>query len=148
MAKLFKGCVILPAVQAMLDTWALGRYNRSDYHITLMSAAETKKVNPVLDDTVFATYDVGVGQQTKGGATARYIVVLSPDGQKFRKKYGLPPKDFHITLSDEDIHGVAKNLSTLVTVGQSSLCVLFQRYVTQEGPFPRRLFHLSSSTST
>lgn len=70
------------------------------YHLTLFSKAEIREhhlcINqlPVIDEEEEDLLDVGVGRSN--GET--FKVMLWPRGDHLRRKYALPPKDFHITL--------------------------------------------------
>ena len=42
------------------------------------------------------------------------MVVVWNDGNKWRKSVGLPAKQFHVTLSEADDHGVDKGILSLI----------------------------------
>ena len=61
--------------------------------------------------------DLGVGRTsspTDRTSRATYHVIAWPGGDVLRAEVGLPPKDFHITLSDVDVHDAGKGHDTLV----------------------------------
>lgn len=42
-----------------------------------------------------------------------FLIISWPHGQIYRKKLGLEPKDFHVTLSKVDRHGISKDVTTI-----------------------------------
>lgn len=54
-----------------------------------------------------------------------YLIVSWPHGQIYRKKLGLEPKDFHITLSKVDRHDIRKDVTT-TKGGYSALVKMFE----------------------
>mmetsp|Transcript_116983 Transcript_116983/g.303290 ORF Transcript_116983/g.303290 Transcript_116983/m.303290 type:complete len:1405 (-) Transcript_116983:112-4326(-) len=58
---------------------------------------------------------VGVGRARDEGSEAAFVAVAWPAGAAVRRKLGLDPLDFHITLgfSSHDIHGRSKGVSTV-----------------------------------
>jgi atypical dual specificity phosphatase len=94
------------------------------YHITLLTKQELKLISPekisaIKPDTshVFA---LGVGG--KPSSRVYWIVIIWAAGQQIRKRLGLSPKHFHITLSSDDIHEIDKGIaSLLVPISPGSL---------------------------
>lgn len=87
----------------------------NDFHLTVITPQEFKEIKSTFElpdsKRTPSIYDLGIGRQTKNGESCHYIVIYSVDLQNLRKKYGLPNKDFHITIgfSDQDIHDVSKS---------------------------------------
>jgi len=99
--------------QALLS----GLKTRGEYHITIINAEEIASLPP---DTFEkdTRYEItgepiqrGLGKAEQGKDVVYFIVVDWPEAQKFRAQFGLPPRDFHITMgfSNKDIHNVRKN---------------------------------------
>ncbi|KAF0973492.1 hypothetical protein FDP41_008196 [Naegleria fowleri] len=59
---------------------------------------------------------LGIGRQAKGSDETLFLVVEWPSANSFLQKVNATTRDFHITLGfkDKDIHGVAKNYTTLL----------------------------------
>ena len=59
---------------------------------------------------------LGLGRERDAGITCFFLVCLYPRAAALRKKLGLPPKDFHITLgfSERDIHDCSKGVQSLL----------------------------------
>lgn len=58
----------------------------------------------------------GLGKVSKDDKEAYFLVVTCDEAQRLRAQYGLDNKDFHITVGfrNSDIHGIPKDISTLV----------------------------------
>lgn len=88
------------------------------YHITLLTKEEYRSKQ--LDDAlptipVDQLYFLGLGGAEENSHMPVYwVVCIWLAGAAWRKALGLPPKDFHITLTDNDVHNVAKNASSLL----------------------------------
>lgn len=92
------------------------------YHITLLTKDELRQVTTDSSDKVDDIYDsaaridtkqifsLGLGGDPKGVC---WVVIIWNAGNIFRKKYGLPSKQFHITLSETDNHSLDKSLHSL-----------------------------------
>ncbi|KAG5643552.1 hypothetical protein DXG03_000693 [Asterophora parasitica] len=85
------------------------------YHITLLSKAELKtiptdKYQSLQADTRHI-HCAGVGGNANSGIL--FAVIIWAAGQQIRKQLGLPPKNFHITLSSRDDHDIDKGLDAL-----------------------------------
>ncbi|KAH6911163.1 ATP dependent DNA ligase [Coprinopsis sp. MPI-PUGE-AT-0042] len=91
--------------------------NRSmAYHITFLTKDELRCIpnNKVIDlapDTRHV-HAAGIGGNPQAGVF--YVVVIWAAGQQLRKQLGLPPKHFHITLSDKDEHEMDKGVKSLL----------------------------------
>lgn len=86
------------------------------YHITLLSKAESRglpqeRIMSLREDTrhVFAA---GVGGNMSTGVY--FVVIVWAAGQQLRRQLGLPPKQFHITLSANDDHDMDKGIDSLL----------------------------------
>lgn len=89
------------------------------YHTTVIRPQETKAVQglekfPESFDMDF----VGLGRvdSDDGKNEAWFLVVNSPDAQKFRESVGLPPHDLHVTLAflGKDVHNKSKGQESLI----------------------------------
>ncbi|EAU92461.1 ATP dependent DNA ligase [Coprinopsis cinerea okayama7 len=86
------------------------------YHVTLLTKEELKLVAPenlasIKPDTRHVHF-VGLGGNKS--SEVFFVVVIWAAGQQIRKQLGLPPKDFHVTLSDRDDHSMDKSLHSLL----------------------------------
>lgn len=90
---------------------------RTPHHITLLSKEELRNLPPDSDaaslkaDTT-QLFDLGVGANLK--TSVLFVVVIWVHGQQIRKRLGLPPKQFHITLSGTDVHNIDKGIDSLL----------------------------------
>jgi atypical dual specificity phosphatase len=92
------------------------------YHITLLTKDELRQLTTNLSNKIYDLYEnatgidtrhifsLGLGGDPKGVC---WVVIIWNAGNIFRKKYGLPSKQFHITLSNNDDHSVDKSLYSL-----------------------------------
>ncbi|KAF8899319.1 hypothetical protein BD779DRAFT_1465255 [Infundibulicybe gibba] len=89
---------------------------RKAYHITLISKAELKELGGVntekLKVDTDSVFSAGVGSKSKTGVY--FVVIVWAAGQQLRKQFGLPPKHFHITLSNHDDHTMDKGIDSLL----------------------------------
>ncbi|RDX50518.1 ATP dependent DNA ligase [Lentinus brumalis] len=98
----------------------------SSFHITVITKdelrnASIKEAIPSLKDidTHFIHF-AGVGGSVKHGVS--YVVIVWAAGQTLRKRVGLKPKNFHVTLSVRDEHALHKGVdSVLPGLGSPSL---------------------------
>ncbi|KAI0756125.1 ATP dependent DNA ligase [Daedaleopsis nitida] len=88
------------------------------YHITILTKDEMRDVTikdslPPLDsiDTRHIHF-AGVGCNLKRGVF--FLVVIWAAGQSLRKRVGLKPKQFHLTLSERDDHAIDKGVDALL----------------------------------
>ena len=106
----------------IVGTTTIATPQTSPYHITLLSKNEIRQIttdgsinldelteNASRVDTR-AIFSLGLGGDPKNVC---WIVMIWNAGNMFRKKYGLPCKQFHITLTDVDDHGIDKGLPSL-----------------------------------
>ncbi|KAJ7157204.1 ATP dependent DNA ligase [Mycena filopes] len=115
---------ILGLVGPLVDTFAqqaldsappnLPKSSRDDYHLTLLSKDELRSISAdhLAKSAAVSTSNVlpvGLG----GNPNVFFVVVVWAAGQLFRKQVGLPPKQFHITLSLVDDHDMDKGVMSL-----------------------------------
>lgn len=86
------------------------------YHITVLTKDELRnisndKVNELAPE-LRHIHAAGIGGNPQAGVL--YVVVIWAAGQQLRKQLGLPPKHFHITLSDKDDHDMDKGVKSLL----------------------------------
>lgn len=113
-------------------TWKPTNYSiattANPYHITVLTKDELRSLTPlmtphqILDRLQKALslekprlHDVGIGGHPPRKPNVFFVVVIWAKGQQLRKQFGLPPKQFHITLSKSDVHDIDKGVSTLLT---------------------------------
>jgi atypical dual specificity phosphatase len=95
-----------------------GRSEIETPHITVFAAHEVKKLELDVSIDFSIRKDVQISQESLQVLSVgqvkdvEYLVVSWPHAQLFRKKLGLEPKAFHITLSKVDRHDVSKDLTT------------------------------------
>lgn len=92
------------------------------YHITLLTKDELRQLTADSVEKADALYEnargidikqifsLGLGGDSQGIC---WVVMIWNAGNIFRKKYGLPMKQFHITLSSNDNHTLDKGLYSL-----------------------------------
>lgn len=105
-------------------------FARSDasYHITLVSKDELRtlpaspspaevlqRLQTTLNSEAVQLHPLGLGGYPRHTPEVFFTVVVWAKGQQLRKLLGLPPKHFHITLSQRDVHSIDKGISSLVT---------------------------------
>ncbi|KFX98968.1 hypothetical protein V490_02017 [Pseudogymnoascus sp. VKM F-3557] len=94
------------------------------FHVTLITKDEKRNLSPaglaslakftsagVAEIGTF--HNLGTAYMKRSGGDVAFIVVIWVSGQQIRKRLGLPPKDFHITISAKDDHGVDKSITCL-----------------------------------
>lgn len=95
--------------------------NEHPFHITMITKVEAQSLTDAQKeialryDTHSASHRVfplGVGCRTK--MAVRFVVCVWVAGQQLRQRLGLPPKQFHITLSEEDDHTIDKGVESLL----------------------------------
>ncbi|KAF9016890.1 ATP dependent DNA ligase [Hymenopellis radicata] len=88
-----------------------------EFHITVLTKAEFQSspasiregTLPLLDTS--RIYSTGIGGNASKGVF--FVVIIWVAGQQFRRRLGLPPKEFHITLSHNDDHTLKKGITSL-----------------------------------
>ncbi|KAJ7665047.1 ATP dependent DNA ligase [Mycena polygramma] len=103
------------ARQALLSTPLDFPKSSLEYHITLLSKEELESLSPnqLAKAEALSTRNVmalGLG----GTASVFFVVIVWAAGQLFRKQVGLPPKQFHITLSAQDNQDLDKGVDSLL----------------------------------
>lgn len=94
------------------------------FHITLVTKDEKRNLSPaalaslvrfsgsgVPETGVF--HSLGTACIKRSDGDIAFIVIIWVSGQQFRKRLGLPPKDFHITVSVNDDHDIDKSITCL-----------------------------------
>lgn len=92
--------------------------DHQSFHVTLINPYEYQKLN-AKDVKINQRMTVrlhGLGKAAKDGKTAYFVVASSSDGQYYRQKLRLQPKDFHVTLGFKptDVFGVSKARDSLI----------------------------------
>lgn len=90
----------------------------SGYHITIVTKHEMRSLSPeqrqeisfVIPDTQHL-FSAGVGGRLH--TEVYWVVVIWNAGQQIRKRLGLPPKHFHVTISSNNLHEVDKGVVSL-----------------------------------
>lgn len=93
------------------------------YYVTVITKAELQSLSSdassILSDAVQPNevdsrhvFSLGVGAKAKIGVY--FVVIIWAAGQVLRKRLGLPPKQFHITLSASDDHDADKGVDSLL----------------------------------
>ncbi|KAM5539342.1 hypothetical protein V8D89_006976 [Ganoderma adspersum] len=96
----------------------------SSFHITLCTKEESRdnavegSLPPLNSIDTRHLHVLGVGGNPKIGVF--FVVVIWAAGQTLRKRVGLKPKQFHITLSQHDDHNVDKGPDSLLYQGSST----------------------------
>lgn len=82
-------------------------------HITLLSKAENDALGrpPLPKLPLTHLHVLGVGSSIS--RRVQWLVVTWYHGEQYRKSLKLPPKDFHITLTDQDNHKIDKSIMSI-----------------------------------
>ena len=92
--------------------------DHQQFHMTLINPYEYQTIdtNKRMNTKNLKVTLLGLGKVSSGEKTTYYIVAQSDDGQLFRQKLVLKPKDFHVTLgfNPQDVYGVSKGIETLL----------------------------------
>lgn len=132
--QLFRGCIALvgPDVDALASRISIPEhYSFSSStippHITVISKNELRSLVPVraperalkqLQDWTQAEklslHAVGLGGYPPSRPEVFFAVIVWAKGQQLRKQFGLPPKHFHVTLSQQDAHDIDKGVNSLL----------------------------------
>lgn len=95
----------------------------------------------MIDDFV----PLGLGKTSQEDNVAYFVVINWHSAQELRKKLGLEPYHFHITVAfkSNDIHGVAKDKSTLLgetaVENQQELAAIKRDHVAEMATFLKHL---------
>ncbi|KAF4604635.1 hypothetical protein EYR40_003409 [Pleurotus pulmonarius] len=90
---------------------------KTPYHITVASKEELRDVaSPIDVSTIHVDaqqiHSAGVGGNQRSGVF--FVVIIWAAGQQIRKQLGLPPKQFHVTLSATDDYDMDKGIDSLL----------------------------------
>ena len=103
--------------------------DQQGFHVTLINPFEYKKLlkalanksQKVMTGKIITLTLQGLGKvasntPSQDNAQSYFVIVSSPDGEKFRQQYGLKAKDFHATLgfNPHDIYNMSKGVERLV----------------------------------
>lgn len=131
--QLFRGCLAVVghqvddlAQQVETETYAFAP-TTTPYHITVVSKDELRSLKDLpnsadalqiaqsaLGGANAHFYALGLGGNPSERPTILFVVIVWVKGQQIRKLLGLPPKDFHITLSQQDAHDIDKSFNSLL----------------------------------
>ncbi|KAJ3573069.1 hypothetical protein NP233_g2670 [Leucocoprinus birnbaumii] len=112
--------LVQTATDACPDVSHLQCNNKMPYHVTLVSKEELRdlpfrsldQLQPTADQIdIGQLFSAGIGGGKNG---VFFVVIIWANGQQLRKRLGLPPKHFHITLSPHDDHDMDKSISSLL----------------------------------
>lgn len=95
------------------------RKPKTPYHVTVFTKAEIQKlgdgrkteVDQYLRNPPSMTLPIDLGVGIQGSVT--FNVIFWPQGDELRARFGLPRKDFHITLSSRDNHDIEKGVNAI-----------------------------------
>ena len=98
--------------------------DRGEFHITVVGPREYKEifesqskliVNGLYNQNVSYCF-IGLGFANLDKKRSYFVIVESDELMKIRNVFGLPKKDFHVTLgfNDVDLQGVRKDRATLL----------------------------------
>lgn len=121
----FRGCVALcgPVADALVVKFGYAQ-DPNDHmipHVTLLSKDEIHGLGDRKDELMMLLPTIDIGRIVPLGVVhhdakdVRFIVLVWNAGQLVRKRYGLRPKQFHITLSKHDDHTIDKGYKSLST---------------------------------
>ncbi|KAK0467007.1 ATP dependent DNA ligase [Desarmillaria tabescens] len=87
------------------------------FHITVLTKEELRRQDERSEHSkeniqadASRIYSAGIG----GNKGVYFVVIIWAAGQQLRKRLGLPPKDFHITLTRTDNHEMDKSIHSLL----------------------------------
>lgn len=88
------------------------------WHVTLVTKEERWALDAAAADEATRELSTRLFPIGLGAASSHpnvlFVVCVWPHGRAIRAKHGLPPKDFHLTLSVEDEHSIDKSSSALI----------------------------------
>eukprot|EP00523_Entomoneis_sp_CCMP467_P019044 CAMPEP_0168819784 /NCGR_PEP_ID=MMETSP0726-20121227/8487_1 /TAXON_ID=265536 /ORGANISM="Amphiprora sp., Strain CCMP467" /LENGTH=678 /DNA_ID=CAMNT_0008872225 /DNA_START=35 /DNA_END=2067 /DNA_ORIENTATION=+ len=107
------------------------------YHVTMALGKEIKTLTPELQDSLLHSDNMMSHILFVSGValteTCAFIVVTFPRAAQLRRRYGLPPKDFHVTIgfpAAGDDHGIAKGLESVSVPYQHPLHTFQHEWLT------------------
>lgn len=108
------------AIQKCSRTKNARPHTQKPYHITLVSEDElehlpstrVKQINS--ESTNLDTKHVFAAGVGGGKNDVLFVVIIWAAGQQFRRRLGLSPKHFHITLTDHNDHEMDKSIRSLL----------------------------------
>lgn len=121
----YKGCVCFGFnLETIVKKYGIEHEN--NLHVTVFNAKEAKTIKLENFTEKVNVYDIGLGKQTCASDSCIYVILIVPALTRLRQKYGLPPKDFHITLqvTGSDIHHLPKDVSTLFKLNNDIIQVI------------------------
>ncbi|KAG6817576.1 hypothetical protein H0H87_006953 [Tephrocybe sp. NHM501043] len=103
------------ARRVLATEFSISLPSQAPYHITLFTKDELKTLTPKdLENIQMDAHHIhyaGVGG--KRNEDVYFVVIIWAAGQQIRKQHGLPPKQFHITLSSHDNFTMDKGIDSL-----------------------------------
>ena len=89
------------------------------YHVTVFTKAEIQnfdderktRIEHFLNESPSLTLPVDLGVGIQG--SVKFNVIFWPQGDKIRALFGLPRKNFHVTLSSTDNHDIDKGVTAM-----------------------------------
>ena len=86
-------------------------------HVTLLTATEYKALKRPLPAKIPISLDriyvLGSASSRRDGKLVQWLVVVWNHADRWRQSMGLPRKEYHITLTEENDHGVSKGIGSL-----------------------------------
>ncbi|KAK7056431.1 hypothetical protein VNI00_002986 [Paramarasmius palmivorus] len=146
MAQLLKSRGYVAVVGEHIDSLAFATIQKADvdkqvldasapFHLTVVTKEELRNLSSSLEASLKMNVDADrLFVAGLGGSKAKgvyFVVVIWAEGQQLRKQLGLPPKQFHITLTTRDDYAMDKGLDALLP------------YQFPEHPTPDFLDHLA-----
>lgn len=112
-------------------------------HITILTKHEVQKLHLDLNNEKGAKISQESLQVLSVGQVkdVEFLTVSWPHAQLYRKKLGLQPKDFHLTLTKADQHDITKDITT-TKGGYPAFVKIFQE-LPEEGKPSFALWKLS-----
>lgn len=103
--------------------YAFTQLPTTQWHVTIVTKAELRTLSnsAVTEARALSSsrvFPVGLG----GVVSARvyFIVCVWPSAQAFRKRHGLPPRAFHVSVSEQNRHDVNKSVTALLSLDDAS----------------------------
>ncbi|KAI0095010.1 ATP dependent DNA ligase [Irpex rosettiformis] len=136
--QLFRGTISLvgPTVDILAQDTIIPDTNpfiptNVPYHITVVSKNELRtlksdaqtlhQLQEAIGQEPPLLHALGLGGYPLEKPAVFFVVIIWAKGQQLRKRLGLPPKHFHITLSQQDTHDIDKGIDSLLGDPPSTL---------------------------